>query len=287
MLRLVIVAFLSVATAATMAATIAESAAVPELPLWEAGLGIGVLSLPDYRGSDQSRLYALPLPYLVYRGAIFKADREGARAELFDNDRIKLELSVNASVPVSSKKNRAREGMPNLNGSFEIGPALNVNLYRSDDRRFKLDFRIPAVFGISPGASSQRSLGWQAAPRLNLDVRDFGAARFGPGWNLGMLAGPIFATRQRNAYFYDVAPQYATPTRSAYRSAGGYAGTEFIAALSKRFPDYWVGAFVRYDTLSGATFENSPLVRKKNYLAAGIGVAWVLGQSGRRVPVDE
>src|SRR5215510_8004444 len=48
-------------------------------PLWEAGLGVGVLRLPDYRGSDQSRTWVLPVPYIAYRGDILKADREGAR----------------------------------------------------------------------------------------------------------------------------------------------------------------------------------------------------------------
>ncbi|HSB24315.1 MAG TPA: MipA/OmpV family protein, partial [Burkholderiaceae bacterium] len=51
-------------------------------PLWEAGLGIGGLRLPDYRGSDQSHDWIVPVPYIAYRGKILKADREGARAVL-------------------------------------------------------------------------------------------------------------------------------------------------------------------------------------------------------------
>ena len=54
----------------------AASEAVPEgeadrlvpRPLWELGLGVAALRLPDYRGSDQSSTYLLPLPYVVYRG---------------------------------------------------------------------------------------------------------------------------------------------------------------------------------------------------------------------------
>ena len=57
--------------------------------------------------------------------------------------------------------------------------------------------------------------------------------------------------------------------------------------VTKRFDRYWVGGFVRTDTLDGATFEDSPLVRRKSYVAAGIGVAWVFGQSGRMVDVVE
>jgi hypothetical protein len=58
-------------------------------------------------------------------------------------------------------------------------------------------------------------------------------------------------------------------------------------SLSKRFPRYWVGAFVRYDTLSGASFADSPLVRSNSYWAAGIGIAWMIGKSSRMVDVPD
>ena len=81
-------------------------------PLWELGLGAAVLSLPDYRGSDESRSYLLPLPYLVYRGDWLRADRDGARAMLVKTDRFKVDVSVAASVPTHSEDNAARSGMP-------------------------------------------------------------------------------------------------------------------------------------------------------------------------------
>ena len=259
------------------------SANAEEKLLWEAGLGVGTLVLPDYRGSDESRAYVLPVPYLIYRGEFFKADRDGVRARFLDSDRVKLELAVNASQPVSSSSNRTREGMPDLKGSFEIGPSLSINLARWNDRRAGLDLRVPVSTGVTIGGG-WRGIGWQTSPRLNLDIESPGGYA---GWNLGLVAGPIFQNRQRNAYFYDVPEQFARPGRPTYRSGGGYAGTQFIAALSRRFDSYWVGGFVRADTLSGATFENSPLVRRKHYVAAGIGLAWVFGKSAQRVQVDE
>ena len=257
--------------------------AADEKPLWEAGIGIGLLALPDYRGSDESRAYVLPFPYVIYRGKFLKADRDGVRAEFLDNDRVKVEVAVNASQPVRSSNNSARQGMPDLKGSFEVGPSLSVNLVRSADRKSRLDFRLPVSTGVMLGGGF-RGIGWQASPRLNLDIED--AAGFA-GWNLGLVAGPIFQNRKRNAYFYDVADSFVRRDRPAYRSGGGYAGTQFIAALSKRYDDYWIGGFVRADTLAGAVFENSPLVRRKSYFAAGIGFAWVFGKSTERVRVDE
>jgi hypothetical protein len=62
---------------------------------------------------------------------------------------------------------------------------------------------------------------------------------------------------------------------------------QFIAALSKRFPKFWVGGFARYDTLAGAVFEQSPLVTSKHYFAAGIAFAWIARESPQRVQTNE
>jgi outer membrane scaffolding protein for murein synthesis (MipA/OmpV family) len=259
------------------------SARAEDQPLWEAGAGLGALVLPDYRGSDESRAYVLPFPYLVYRGDFLKADREGVRAQFLDTDRIRFELAVSASQPVRSSHDQARQGMPDLKGSFEAGPTLDVILARSDDRRLRLDFRLPVSTGVTLGGGF-KGIGWQASPRINLDVGDVGHVA---GLNLGLATGPIFASRTRNAYFYDVTSDEVRPGRPAYRSDGGYAGAQLLAALSKRFDRYWVGAFVRADTLQGAVFEDSPLVRRKSYVAGGIGVSYVFGRSKEMVDVPE
>ena len=90
----------------------------------------------------------------------------------------------------------------------------------------------------------------------------------------------MFADRRYHDYFYSVAPQYATRTRPGIpRPSGGYAGTQTLAALSKRFPKFWVGAYMRYDTLAGAAFVDSPLVQRKSYWSAGFGFAWMIRKS--------
>jgi outer membrane scaffolding protein for murein synthesis (MipA/OmpV family) len=48
-----------------------------------------------------------------------------------------------------------------------------------------------------------------------------------------------------------------------------------------------VGAYIRYDTLQGAAFEDSPLVKQRYYIAGGIGIAWMIGESARSVEADE
>jgi len=156
-------------------------------------------------------------------------------------------------------------------------------LMRNSDASVKLDLRTPLRAAMTVEASP-KIIGWTFTPRLALDLKGPGGF---DGWNLGLLAGPLFADRRYHDYFYSVAPQYATSTRSVYQARSGYAGTQFIAALTRRFPRFWVGAFARYDTLSGAAFLESPLVQRKSYLSGGIGFSWILSRSSRLVEVPD
>jgi outer membrane scaffolding protein for murein synthesis (MipA/OmpV family) len=261
----------------------AGHACAAEKPLWELGAGISALSFPDYRGSDESSLYAIPFPYFVYRGTFLKADRNGIRGTFFDSDRIELNLSVGASLPVNSDDNQARQGMPDLQPTLELGPSLDLNLWRTPDRRTRLDLRLPVRTAVTV-KDGMRDIGWVFSPRLNLDITDVAGLA---GWNMGLLAGPMYGSERNHDYFYSVAPQYATPDRPAFDAKGGYAGSQVLMSMSKRYPKYWLGAFVRWDSLKGAAFDDSPLVKSENYFAAGVGVAWILGESSTRVEAVE
>jgi MipA family protein len=60
-----------------------------------------------------------------------------------------------------------------------------------------------------------------------------------------------------------------------------------LAALSKRYPKLWVGAYMRYDTLAGAAFVDSPLVQRKSYWTAGFGFAWMIKKSAQVVEIPD
>ena len=274
---------LVLAAAAVAAAGCSVPAMARDEPLWEAGIGLTALDFPDYRGSSHSRAYVLPFPYLIYRGPFLRQDRHGLRGVFLENERFDLNLSVGASLPVDSSKNAAREGMPNLRPTVEFGPSLDVALWEAPSGRARVELRMPLRATVTV-ESHARFIGGQFSPHINLDLVDPLGRR---GWNLGLLAGPVFTDGRYNRYFYEVADAFATPSRPAYTAGGGYGGMQFIVALSKRFPKFWVGGFARYDTLAGAVFEQSPLVTSKRYFAAGIGFSWILRESPRRVPTNE
>ncbi|MCK6427164.1 MAG: MipA/OmpV family protein [Burkholderiaceae bacterium] len=269
-----------VAEAAATADAQTDAAPTARQPLWEAGLGLAVLHLPDYRGSARSRNLQLPLPYLVYRGDWLRADRDGARAVLLDTRRVELDLSVGGTAPAASADNPRRTGMADLPPTVEIGPNLNLTLWRAERGRARLDLRLPlrAVFTLE---RRPRAIGGVFEPVLNLDQRLDG------GWNLGLQAGVLAGSRSYHRHFYTVASEEARADRPAYAAGGGRAGWQALAALSRRQGAWWYGAFWRHDDLRGAVFVDSPLVERRRHWSAGLGLSWVFAASDRRVSVSD
>jgi MipA family protein len=252
------------------------------LPLWEAGLGLGLMRLPHYRGSAQAHTWLLPLPYAVYRGDVFKADREGARAEFLRAGAWHLDLSVAAGAPTRSQDNTARAGMRDLAPTLEFGPSLNWRLAQGrgwlhERASWNLDFRVP-IRGAITLETQPRWVGVVASPNVNLDWR------LGD-WDVGFIASALFGTRAQHAYYFDVPVADATATRPAYRSEGGFAGTQLVSGFSRRFGDVWVGAFVKHDMLRGAAYAASPLVQRESTTAYGVGLSWVFAKSSQSVRV--
>ena len=246
----------------------------PPLPLWEVGMGAGVMRLPHYRGSDQSRNWVLPLPYVAYRGDIFKADRDGARAEFLKGSNWRFDVSVAAGAPADSEDNRTRDGMRDLAPTLEFGPSFVWTAARGTG--WSLEARVPLRGGMTL-ERSPRYAGTVLSPNLNLDV-------VVGGWDVGFYVGPVFASRRQNGYTYDVPEADARPDRSAYRSRSGFAGSQFVFGTSRRFGDLWVGAFGKVDHLRGAVFDDSPLVRRQTTVAFGAGVSWIFWKSQRPAP---
>jgi len=259
--------------------------AVPaeEQPLWEAGIGATGLTMPDYRGSNQQRFYAFPLPYLVYRGDFLKVDKEGIYGMLFQSERVRLSISAGGGVPVKSSNNTARTGMPDLNPTLQIGPSLDVCLIENCNSDIVVRFRLPVrgVIAIATDLSQFQGIGFVINPQLNIDINNVWLGR---GWDVGFVVGPLFATEEYHDYYYGVAEEFAVPGfRSAYRTRGGYSGSQLLVSVSKRFEHFWFGAFASYDELSGAVFDNSPLMRTRQSFMAGIGLAWIFAESNTKV----
>ena len=251
-------------------------------PEWELGAGVAAIDFPLYRGSNERRSFFLPIPYFVYRGETLQVNRERVRGLIFKRDSVEMDISVNGSVP--AKGSIARQGMPDLDPTLEIGPSLNFHFLYSADKKNTFDLRMPLRGVIASDFKHVQPVGWLFQPQLDVDFRDIDHS----GWNIGLVGGLIFSDRRYHQYFYNVAPQYATATRPAYTTGGGYSGTQYIFAFNRRQQDGdWIGGFMKWDNLNGAVFADSPLVKSKSYFTIGIAATWTFNKSDKMVEVND
>ncbi len=253
------------------------------LPKFEWGVGVGSLRLPQYRGAKGYDNYVTPLPHVVYRGDLVRMDDEGLRGRLFESERLRLDLSVAGNVPVRNPSSGPRAGMPSLDLIVEVGPTVDVTLWRSGHRRsdgeWDLQLRTPMRAALSVGRPLVQQQGWVFSPSVDLRFQR-GAGRAHRHTRLSI--GPLYATRRYHDYFYRVKNEYATPQREAYRPTSGYSGRRAVVSLVITTRRWFIGAFARYDQLAEAVFADSPLVETQGYFALGAVVSRKFGWSGQR-----
>jgi outer membrane protein len=174
--------------------------------------------------------------------------------------------------------------MPDLDPTFELGPALRIKLLDSKENKYRLSMTLPLRAVFSTDFHSVRHEGWVFSPRLNFEKGDVIP---GTGLNLGVSAGPMFADRGYHSYFYKVEPAYASAGRPAYTPGTGYSGSTLTFGLGKNYKQFIFFAFVSADFLKGAAFEDSPLIKKKTSLMGGVSVSWIFMKSKKTVATDD
>lgn len=265
-----------------LALTASANAQVPlaggarNLPLWEIGLVGGAISTPAYPGAAERSTRALALPFVIYRGKVLRADGASVSARLFDSERVEFDVGFAASLPARSADVAVREGMPDLNSLVEFGPRVKVLLAEpSSASRIKLELPLRMPVEV---ASGLRRHGAVFEPRLTFETGD-GSGK----WQAGASLGVMWGNARANAYFYDVAPRYATATRAAYQADGGMMMTRLGMGLSRRVSADWrVFGFARYDDMRHSANRESPLFVKNSGLSAGLGFMWTARRSTAR-----
>jgi outer membrane scaffolding protein for murein synthesis (MipA/OmpV family) len=245
------------------------------LPLWEAGVGAAMFSTPAYPGASDRSNRGLALPFLLYRGKVLRADQEGVGARLLDTDKVEFDVGFAASLPAHSNDVAARRGMPDLGTLVEFGPRVKYK-FADLGGAGRLRFELP-VRAVIEGRGGLRRQGWTTEPRFVWERRG-DAGR----WTMEAQLGAVFGDRRIHRYFFEVAPQYATADRPAYRADGGLMLVRTGLFGTYRInPDVRVFGFVRLDSYAGNANKDSPLFRKDVGASAGVGLAWTLARSSR------
>lgn len=236
-------------------------------PKMELGLALAGQHLNDYRGSKETQLQAYPIPFFIYRGDVIKADRGGLRADFLADKSWELNFSVAGALNGDSENNRLRDGMPELESALEVGPSLNINL-TGDSFSSGWQLRVPvrAVFTLS--GDGVHHIGYTANPKLT-----YSADKLIGGWRAKYNLGLFYASDKYHDYYYSVAPEFATENRVQYDAEAGFSGYFFKTTIFKRKKNTIFGVSLQYDNLSGAKFEDSPLVETKDYFSLSFIVA--------------
>ena len=257
----------------------AEAPSAKTAPLWEIGIAGGVLYGADYPAADEQSLRGLGLPYVVYRGDVFRlGDDSLARGLIIDEDFLEIDISVDASFDVDSDDNLARRGMPDLDYLFEVGPQAIFDLGTVAGGKVTLGVPARAVFSTDFRRIDYRGI--IVDPELTYERQGLFGTRTGFSASLGVA----YAQERLQDYFYEVDPEFRIAGRPVHDATGGYLGTKLTIGLAYPISDrlvIYTGSQLSFH--GNAANTDSPLNRDRFNWAIGSGLTLSLYESQTRV----
>jgi outer membrane protein len=241
-------------------------------PLWDLGaVGVGGEQQADTRLSRGAAA-----PYGVYRGKVVQAGEGGLRVRAMKTPTTEVDVGFSGSFGSNSDEVPARAGMRNLGSLIEFGPRLKFNLPPLlPGTRITATLPLRGVFDLS---NSLYHRGMAFEPALNLGWRPW--ANTGLGVGLGI----IYGDRRLASHFYGVPDEFVNEGigRTAFEARSGLIATRLsLSATMLLHRDVRFGSYLRYQSVSGAANEDSPLVRQTTGYTAGIGLTWTFYRSER------
>ena len=254
----------------------ADEVAEKPLPKIELGVGLGLAYLPSYPGSDEPIGLGFPLPYVIYRGQILKADREGGyRAVLLEKGSVEFDLGFGGGFATDSEDNEARDGMDELDYTIEVGPRAKWTIVRNKEHQLRL--LVPVRYAMSVDFEHQQYRGWVFNPSLNWKWN----LPYGEGWQLFTGLGASWATKRFMEYFYTVEADEATAQRPAYEAESGFWAVNTSLIVGKRMPKIGLSIFtgVSLNNYDPGPNTDSPLLRDRYTASYVSGLAKKLWES--------
>ena len=238
----------------------------------EAGLGLSMVNVPHYVGSDEAEQYVLPFPYLRYRSDKITIDRNLIQGNLWQSGNWSLEISLGGAVKVDSDKSQARQDMDDLDFIIEAGPALHYYFLGDRSKGNALFLELPIRFANSTDFTQASYRGTTFNPRVVWRREYFlGIYEVRPQLSMGLRS----ASSHYHDYIYGVDNQFVTSERSAYKAEHGYGGWQAGYSTAVLWSDWMAAGFMRYVNITGAAFEESPLVKTRSSFILGMAVAYL------------
>ncbi|OUS32269.1 hypothetical protein A9Q98_01625 [Thalassotalea sp. 42_200_T64] len=248
-------------------------------PLWEAGLFSTAFRGPIYPAAKDYQNKLLAVPFFIYRGEKIRiGDESLIKAIAVEKETFKLDVSLGAAFNANSEDSKIRQGMPDLDFMFEIGPQASFLMADSEHSETWLNLQLRSVFSTDFSAVKQR--GYVFQPEVSYKRHDFIVADN----TLFLAIAPTFASAKTHQYFYDVEQAYVNEEREFYQASGGYLGSKVTIAnrysVNKRLMMFFG---VQLGVWSGAKNEASPLFQQDFTYTLALGLKWSLFSSNTLV----
>ena len=247
------------------------------LPKYELGAAAILINTPNYPGAKNNRTRVVGSPFYIYRGDYLRSDDEGTRARLLTSKRRELGVSLGFNFPVNSNDQPSRVGMPDLDALVSFGPRLLFRLLtESKDHKLNISFATRAVFSSKVSFNNLlRAEGFNFEPALNYWHR-WHNSQTTFYTNLALE----FGSAKYNQFFYNVAPEFATPTREAYYAKAGFVETALSAGVAQIFWEDWLFfTGLSWRNLAQAANRDSPLMETTDNLSIVFGAIWTFYES--------
>jgi len=245
--------------------------------LYEFGAGGFYSQLPDYPGSENFRARWLMIPFFRYRGENFRSDDEGTRAIFNFSKKFKIEFSFGGNFPATSKGNKTREGMDDLDFLFEIGPRIAYEFYKDETGRVRIQLPLRGAFAMN---LNFLELDFFIKRQGTLSGPEFQYERIlNKTWEFNYWMSLNYLDEGYSDYFYEVRPKDATNRRPAYNAKGGFLGYDHSTGLLYRTKNLRLFMGIRYSDYREAVVRESPLFKNAENTVAFMGMTYIFSRS--------
>lgn len=224
---------------------------------WSVRLGVMGMYKPEYEGSDDYEFQGFPMIDITWRDTIFLNPRRGLGAYLWNQDRLRLGVSIGYSFGRDEDDSNDLEGLGDIDG----GATANV-LFEWEVDDFTFDMRYEHQF-------TGDDTGFQAHIGLVYELR------------LGektILKPSVQTTYSSSGYmeeYFSISPsQSARSGLIVYDADSGFKSVGINLISIYRINKKWgMNAMASYDLLLGDTAD-SPVVKDENQYLLGAGLSY-------------
>lgn len=226
---------------------------------WSVRLGVIGIYKPEYEGSDDYEVKGFPMIDITWRDTIFLNPRKGLGAYLWNQNDVKLGVSIGYSFGRDEDDSGNFDGLGDIDG----GATANV-LFEWEVDDFSFDARYEHQFtGEDTGFQAHIGLGY--------------ALQLGEKTILKPSVQTTYSSSDYMEEYFSISPsQSARSGLIVYDADSGFKSVGINVISIYRINQKWgVSAAASYDLLLGDTAD-SPVVKDENQYLLGVGVSYNL-----------